>query len=196
MPELRFADAERDALLDVARRSLEHGLRYAAPLPVRPEGFPAPLHECRASFVTLRSGGALRGCVGRLRAVDSLVCEVAGNAFRSGFRDSRFPPLEDHELPQLEIHVSVLSPPEPLACRSEAELLALLRPGEDGLVVREGVRTATFLPAVWGMLPDPAAFVRELRRKAGIAADGWGEGLRFERYRAVELCEEAGSEGR
>lgn len=182
-----YGEPERRALLEVARGSLEHGLAHGAPLPVRAEHFPAALQETRASFVTLRRGGALRGCTGRLLATERLVCDVSANAFRSGFRDSRFRPLERFELRDLEIHVSVLSEPEALACASQAELLAALRPREDGLIVRQGARAATFLPSVWETLPEPADFVRELLHKAGLAEDAWSDGLLFERYRAVEV---------
>ena len=62
-----------------------------------------------------------------------------------------------------------------------------LRPGVDGLVLREGVRSATFLPAVWESLPEPKAFLRHLREKAGLPPSHWSPTLRFERYTAREV---------
>jgi AMMECR1 domain-containing protein len=60
--------------------------------------------------------------------------------------------------------------------------LSQLRPGVDGLILEEGGRRGTFLPAVWESLPEPRAFLRELKRKAGLPADHWSDTLRAHRY--------------
>ncbi len=70
----------------------------------------------------------------------------------------------------------------PFPVDSEADLLARLRPGIDGLILTDGRQRATFLPAVWEDLPTPKAFVDALRRKAGLAAGHWSDTLRIERY--------------
>lgn len=170
------------SLRDVARASIAHGLREHVPLDVDARAHPAPLCEPGASFVTLRKGGELRGCTGSLEATRPLVCDVAHNAFRSAFGDPRFYPLRPEELEELDLHISVLSPLVSFPVASEAELLAALRPGIDGLVLREGARGATFLPAVWESLPDPADFLAHLRAKAGLPPGHWSATLRFERY--------------
>lgn len=174
-------------LLDVVRRSIDHGLAHGAALPVEPRDFPPPLREPAASFVTLRRGGALRGCTGSLTPSHALVADVAANAFSAAFRDPRFEPLAPEERADLEIHVSILGPLEPLPVASEAELLRALRPGIDGLVIAEGTRRATFLPAVWETLRDPAQFVAELKRKAGLPADHWSPQMRCWRYCVREI---------
>jgi AMMECR1 domain-containing protein len=69
--------------------------------------------------------------------------------------------------------VSILSHPRPIEAASEAELLRALHPDVDGLIIRDGPRQALFLPSVWASLPEPAAFLRQLRLKAGLAADHW-----------------------
>ncbi len=68
------------------------------------------------------------------------------------------------------------------AAGSEAELLAQLRPGVDGLILAAGPRRATFLPQVWEQLPDGRDFLLQLRRKAGLPGDYWGPDLRCWRY--------------
>jgi AmmeMemoRadiSam system protein A len=166
-------------------RAIEFGLREARGLPLDPESLPPAWREPRATFVTLRRGGQLRGCTGSLEARQPLACDVAHNAYRSAFADPRFPPLQPGELADLDVSVSVLGPLEPLGARSEEELVAQLRPGLDGLVLSEGPRSATFLPAVWDSLPDPRDFLDALRRKAGLPPGYWSSTLRFERY-AVE----------
>ena len=174
-------------LLDVARRSIEQGVQTGRPLDVDPAAYPAPLREPRATFVTLHQRGALRGCVGGLEARLPLVQDVAHSAFGAAFRDGRFRPIERDDVRELEIHVSILSALERLEVRSERELLDVLRPGVDGLLLRDGALQATFLPAVWERLADPASFVRELKRKAGLPADHWSPTLACERYTVDSL---------
>lgn len=144
------------------------------------------LCECGASFVTLQLAGTLRGCVGSLEPVRPLYLDVARNAVRA-MTDPRLPPVTIDEWPELDISVSALGPPHPVAAGSRDELLAMLRPGVDGLIVTDGVRRSTFLPAVWKMLAEPEQFVTALLVKGGWAADGWPPGIRAACYTAVEF---------
>ncbi len=100
--------------------------------------------------------------------------------------DPRFSPLTESQLPELEVHVVVLSPLEPVPVDSEEQLIGALRPGVDGLVLEEGDRAATFLPAVWDRLPDPRDFLEQLRAKAGLSQGYWSETLRFRRYTTTD----------
>lgn len=179
---------EQATLLRVARASIEHVLRTGRPLDVEVSVFPPELREPRASFVTLRSGdGELRGCIGELEPRRALVASVADRARAAAFGDPRFPPLGADELDALAIHVSVLLPLAPIDALGEANLLAQLRPGVDGLLIDDGVRRATFLPAVWNSLPDPRAFLHALRRKAGMSDAVWPATLRAWRYQVEEI---------
>jgi AmmeMemoRadiSam system protein A len=178
---------DREALLEVARSSIRYGLERGAPLPVDPARYPPRLRQPGACFVTLRRSGALRGCVGSIEATRSLVEDVAGNAFASAFRDTRFSPLTEEEAADLDLHLSILTPSEPLPCDSEADLLAKLEPGTDGLILQDGPHRATFLPAVWESLPEPNEFLAQLKRKAGLPADHWSDGIRFRRYRTETI---------
>ncbi len=190
MPEATdYGAAERSALLDVARRSIAWGLEHGSPLVVEPDRFPKALRTRRASFVTLTAEGRLRGCIGALEASRALVCDVAHNAYAAAFRDPRFAPLAAQELAAIRIKIAVLTPPQPLAVGSEAELLTALRPGRDGLVLQEGSHRATFLPAVWATLPEPREFLHQLRRKAGLDPDHWSADLRLQRYETIEMAE-------
>ncbi len=175
--------AQRRTLLDIARRSIVHGLEHHAPLTVEPADYEGPLREPRASFVTLHLGEALRGCIGSLEARRPLVCDVAHNAFAAAFQDPRFPPLSAAELQALRIHISVLSAPQPLHFTSQEDLLRQLRPGIDGLILEEGeVYRGTFLPSVWASLPEPRQFLAQLKLKAGLPPDYWSDTLRVWRY--------------
>ncbi|MBM4200767.1 MAG: AmmeMemoRadiSam system protein A [Gammaproteobacteria bacterium] len=170
------------ALLNLARESIGFGLQHARPLATAPDAFPPVLREFRASFVTLKKAGALRGCIGSLEAYRPLAIDVAENAFAAAFRDPRFPPVGAHELDALELQLSLLTPAEPMTVRSEDDLLDQLRPGEDGLILQEGGRRATFLPSVWESLPEPDQFLRHLKRKAGLPEDYWSDALQVFRY--------------
>ncbi|MBI4705902.1 MAG: AmmeMemoRadiSam system protein A [Deltaproteobacteria bacterium] len=185
----RYSPAERVALLALARESIAQHLRTGKPLAVRLDDHPAPLREPQACFVTLYAHGSLRGCIGCLQARRPLVEEVAQTACSAAFQDPRFPPLIEAELAQVEISLSVLSDTEPLRFGSERDLVAQLRPHVDGLVLRDGLCSGTFLPIVWERYPEPAAFLRQLRMKAGLPADHWSDRLTVERYTTESFSE-------
>lgn len=174
---------QRQTLLQVARRSIEQGLSEGRPLTVDPGTFEAELQAVRATFVTLERQGELRGCIGHLEAVQPLVSDVAENAFSAAFRDPRFPPMDAAEWPGVSVHISILTPAEPLRFEDEPDLLSQLRPGVDGLILSDGPNRGTFLPAVWESLPDPEDFFRQLKRKAGLPPDHWSSHLQVARYR-------------
>ncbi len=124
-----------------------------------------------ATFVTLRLDGRLRGCIGSLEPHRSLLDDVRKNARSAAFLDSRFPPLSLREFERVTVEVSELGPQTPLIFRDEADLLAQLRPGIDGLVLAVDGHRGTFLPQVWDSLPEPADFLAQLKRKAGLDPD-------------------------
>lgn len=169
-------------LLAVAAQSIEHGLNQGAALEPDPHEYPAALQAERATFVTLQIDGELRGCIGVLEAIRPLVVDAARNAYAAAFKDPRFPPLTRAELPRLDIHISVLSPSDPMHFGSESDLLGQIRPGIDGLILEDRGRRGTFLPSVWEQLPNPADFVEHLRHKAGLPSRYWSETLRVSRY--------------
>lgn len=178
-----------ERLLALARASIEHGLRDGGPIPVDLAQYAEPLRERGASFVTLKRRGELRGCIGSLEPHRPLVEDIAGNAFNAAFRDPRFPPLSRRELADVQVHISILTPMEPLPCVNEQDLLDKLRPGHDGLVIEEGYRRGTFLPVVWESLPDRREFLRCLKQKAGLPDDYWSDAIKVSRYETVSLGE-------
>ena len=171
-------------LLRLARASIQNGLETGKPLRINRQDFSPELLEHRATFVTLEKNSQLRGCIGMLEAIRPLAEDIAENAFSAAFRDPRFPPLEDHELADLNIHLSILSPSESLSFLSEQDLIAQLRPGTDGLILEDKGHRGTFLPSVWTSLPNPRQFLQHLKQKAGLPADYWSESLKISRYTA------------
>jgi AmmeMemoRadiSam system protein A len=172
----------RQILLDLARKAIRHRLESGTTLEVCAKDFPPELQAERACFITLNRQSNLRGCIGHLEAIKPLVEDVADNAVSAAFRDPRFPELRPDELADLEIHISVLTPSEPVAFDSEADLLQKIRPNIDGLILAEGMRRGTFLPSVWEQLPQPREFLHHLKQKAGLPADYWSDEIEVFRY--------------
>jgi len=149
-----------------------------------------------ATFVSLHdAAGRLRGCVGRLEAARPLGDDVRANALAASFSDSRFPPLAAAEWPGLQVEVSLLGTPEALPAGDEAQALAALRPGVDGLILEWRGHRATLLPQVWDQIAEPARFLAALKEKAGLEPDFWSPDLRLQRYQ-VESFEDERSKGR
>lgn len=186
---MSISSLARGELLGLARRSIELALPQGILQPCPEFISSAELDECRSTFVTLRTDHQLRGCCGSINASRSLAQDVWRNAWASAFCDPRFPALAAEEWPRLHVHISVLTPPEPMLVDSEEALLEELRPGVDGLILELGAARATFLPAVWEQIADPASFVRQLKLKAGWSSNFWSPQIRVSRYGAESFGE-------
>lgn len=149
------------------------------------------LDDPGASFVTLTHRGELRGCIGTLIAERPLREDDTANARAAAFHDPRFAPVTIREFGDVAIEVSLLSPLEPVFFESEKHLLALLRPGVDGVLLEHGWQRGTFLPQVWEQLPEPKAFLAHLKQKAGMPADFWAANIRVSRYTVTKWRESA-----
>lgn len=189
-----LTDPQGQALCRLARASIAHALG-GPPVPPLTDEFAARRGAC---FVTLRWAAEspvaptdeptdeddlpLQGCIGSLEPHRSLAADVAENAVAAALRDPRGRRLRLPDLDRLDVEVSVLGPLVPLTARSEAEAVAALRPHDDGVVLRGHGRRGTFLPQVWSTFTDPAEFLRELKRKAGLPAHGWDASYQLYRY--------------
>lgn len=173
-------------LVALARQAL-HEAVGGAPVEVGP--LDPGLDRAGASFVTLTTAGDLRGCIGALEPRRSLAEDVRHNARAAALEDRRFPPVTASELDSISVEVSVLSPLEEIAHRGEDDLLAQLRPGQDGVVLEQAGLRATFLPQVWRSLPARERFLSELKVKAGLPPDLPADDLRAWRF-TVESFEE------
>jgi AmmeMemoRadiSam system protein A len=98
---------------------------------------------------------------------------VKRNAVNAAFHDPRFPSLSAAELERTEIEVSILTEPLPLEYRDWRDLVQKLRVNADGVIIRKGHTSATFLPQVWEQLPQPEDFLAHLCLKAGLLRDAW-----------------------
>ena len=169
----KLTEEEKQLLLRLARQALERGVRGQPLPPLDPAALTPTLRENGASFVTLTIDGELRGCVGALEPYQPLAEDVREHAIAAALEDYRFPPVREEELPRIKIEISRLTQPVPLSYIDAQDLLARLRPGVDGVILRDGWRRATFLPQVWEKIPDKAEFLDNLCYKMGVAPDTW-----------------------
>lgn len=183
-----FPDDMGRVLLPLARAAIAERLHLRGPHVHREDW----LAEQGATFVTLHLSGQLRGCIGTIEPHRSVGEDTEANALAAAFRDPRFPALTVEEYERIDLEVSVLSPMEPVAYEDEADLLAQLRPGVDGLLLDAGWRRGTFLPQVWEQLPQPEHFLARLKAKAGFPARHWDPDWQFFRY-TVRQWSETGS---
>ncbi len=163
----RFSEAEKRAMIATARAAIHSSLG----LPF--DGDDTPVSILKESgfgaFVTLRTGGRLRGCIGRFTSSSSLQATIREMARSAAFSDPRFPALSKKEAPEVDIEVSVLSPLKKISSINEFKL------GRDGIYMIKGTRHGTFLPQV----ADETGWTVEeflghcARDKAGIGWDGW-----------------------
>ena len=173
-------DAGR-TLIEIAKGSIANALGLSS-VPVKRNHQPWLLQP-GASFVTLTRNGELRGCIGSLAATRPIGEDVASNARAAAFQDPRFPKLKREEWPLCRVEVSLLSAPKPILFADEAELLAQIGVGEDGLILEAEGKRATYLPQVWEVLTDKRQFLSELKKKAGLPADTRLARCKLWRYR-------------
>ena len=175
--------SDRAYLLRVARMSLERAVRGGFSSDSKLElGHPPKATLAKmGAFVTLndKATGALRGCIGEILPMRPLVEAVAARAVDAARRDPRFTPVSECELSEIRVEVSALTPPRSIASWRDIVL------GRDGMTLEKNGHFAVFLPQVapeqgWD-LPTTLSY---LSQKAGLAADAWREGTKFETFQA------------
>jgi AmmeMemoRadiSam system protein A len=190
-----ISQKDRQYLLRLARQTIARTLRGEELPPVVLQNLSEDLSRPGASFVTLTIDGQLRGCIGSIEPRRPLALDVRENAMGAAFRDPRFPPLTSEEFEQVEIEISVLTPPKPLDYSSLRDLLDSLRPHVDGVIIERGWQRATYLPQVWEKVPDRERFLSSLCLKAGLPPDDYRRpGLQVYTYQVEKFSAEQGAE--
>ncbi|MEN8189656.1 MAG: AmmeMemoRadiSam system protein A [Thermodesulfobacteriota bacterium] len=165
-----LSDEQGKQLLRLARETIDTQL--SGRQPVQQQG-DSGLDSERGTFVTLKIGGQLRGCIGNLLPSGSVLESVQRNALNAAFNDHRFSPLTGDELARVHIDISILTEPVALEYDDGDDLIHKLRPGVDGVILSHGRHSATFLPQVWDQLPAAELFLGHLCRKAGLNDHAW-----------------------
>ncbi len=161
------------ALLKIARKTIADRLGIASVDVDANVEKDLVFQDHRGTFVTLTINGQLRGCIGNLNPTDSILAGVKQNAVNAAFHDPRFDPLTADEFDRVDLEISILTEPQPLTYRDSSDLMDKLRVNIDGVILRKGGMSATFLPQVWHQLPQPKQFLSHLCMKAGLSADAW-----------------------
>lgn len=178
-------ELEAELILAVARGAVAERFG-AAPLsvPARPW-----LAQPAATFVTIRHGEQLHGCIGTIEPRRKLLDDLRHNANLAAFEDPRSRALRADELSRVRFSVAILGPHEPLSFIDEADARARLRPRIDGVILSWNGYRGLFLPKVWESLPEPAAFLAGLKRKAGLSGDFWRPDVRLDHFEVLEFDE-------
>lgn len=177
-------EAERERLLRLARRSLEARVRSEPEPDVERGGV---MDDLFGAFVTIHLRGELRGCLGRIEGDVPLGEVVRHLAQAVSDSDPRFQPVAPHELPELEIEISVLTPEREVSAVSDIEV------GRHGLIVERGHRRGLLLPQVavehgW----TREAFLEHTCLKAGLPRTAWRQGARLFMFEAEIFGERPG----
>jgi AmmeMemoRadiSam system protein A len=142
------------------------------------------LKQKRGAFVTLKAKNKLRGCIGYPLPHKSLFETIVDVAISAATKDIRFSPLQQDELQETQIEISVLSQPKLIKDISEVEV------GKHGIIVTRGPHKGLLLPQVpgeWGW--DRDTFLGHGCMKAGIEENAWKKDAQIEIFSAQVFSE-------
>ncbi len=187
----QLSQQQGQVLLRLARQVIEKQVGLPSSSPDPAEISDPVFQEKRGVFVTLHKRKKLRGCIGSLVGIESILDGIKRHAINAAFHDHRFDQVQAEEVNELHIEVSVLTTPQLLQYQTGDELLKAVRPGIDGVILKtEQGAGATFLPQVWKQLPNPEQFFSQLCFKAGLAKNYWQENRPEIQIYQVQLFEE------
>jgi AmmeMemoRadiSam system protein B/AmmeMemoRadiSam system protein A len=167
--EFNLSYEDKRILLSLARRTISGYLADKSIPAVEEESLPANLLTQTGAFVTLRKNHELRGCIGNFFSEKPLYKIVQEMAVAAATMDSRFLPVSSNEMTSIEIEISVLTPLHRISSIEEFRL------GRDGIYMKKGNRSGTFLPQVaqetgWSIEEFMGHCARD---KASIGWEGW-----------------------
>jgi len=178
-------EEEQKFLLQLSRETLETFIKNGSRPVVNEDYLTERLRRIQGCFVTLGKHGQLRGCIGHIFPQEPLYRCVIDNTINAAVNDIRFTPVRENELQYIEIDISVLSVPKKLEFDGPDNLLSKLTPLKDGVVIKQGMRQATYLPQVWDQFPTKESFLSSLCSKAGLNVECWkNEATPVEIYQA------------
>ncbi len=162
-------DSEKSLLLKIARTTVSQYLKKTEYQDIDTKTLPASLLEHCGAFVSYHKNGQLRGCIGRFSATEALYKVVKELAISSAIHDTRFEPIDENELDEIDIEISVLTPMRKINNINEIEL------GKHGIYIKKGFSSGTFLPQVatstgWNLEEFLGYCARD---KAHIGWKGW-----------------------
>ena len=178
MSDEKLNAEEQKKLLEIARKTILDALKRGDidKETASTEGMGRP---CGA-FVSLHKLGQLRGCIGTFSSPRPLVNTVQEMAMSSSQKDPRFPPVQEEEMQDIDIEISVLSPLREIKDVNEIEV------GKHGIYITKGSNSGVLLPQVateYGW--DRETFLDHTCMKAGLPPGTWKEeGVKIEVFEA------------
>jgi hypothetical protein len=158
---------DQKLLLRIARDTLEKN--YLDKLTYNYK-IPNILKKKYGCFVTLNKDKDLRGCIGTIEAKEPLHECIKRNTINAAKNDKRFEPITTEEINQLEIEISILTPPKPVHFTTTQELIDQIKTN-DGVILEKGLKRSTFLPQVWENFETKEGFLKSLCEKAKLESD-------------------------
>ncbi len=177
-----LSDEEKSFLLKLSRNVLEEYIKNRKVPEVKI--IDEKLKEKCGAFVTLNKNHNLRGCIGYIEPIKPLYQSVIDNTVNAAVNDPRFPEVTPNELKDIEIEISVLTPPVKIDSYHDIII------GKHGIILSKGFHSAVFLPQVapeqgW----DLATTLTHLSLKAGLGPDDWKSGAEFKVFTAIVFSE-------
>jgi hypothetical protein len=164
--DLGLSEQEKKTLHQIAKTVIENKARGKAVPEFEIDG--PVLKENRGAFVTIHKKGQLRGCIGYIEGRGPLHRTIEEMAEAAAFRDPRFLPVNERELPDLDIEISVLTPLKKITDINEIEV------GKHGIYMKQGWLSGLLLPQVateYGW--DRQTFLEHTCQKAGLPTSAW-----------------------
>jgi AmmeMemoRadiSam system protein B/AmmeMemoRadiSam system protein A len=177
-PSFSLSPDEKTDLLRIARETLDRYVRNNEVY--RPETENPKFLGPKGAFVTLKKKGELRGCIGFIEPVLPLHQTIVQATIYAASKDSRFSPVSSSELKEIELEISVLTPPQKIDDPREVKV------GKHGLIIAKGNRRGLLLPQVpvengWSRL----TFLQRTCQKAGLPLDAWKAGADIYIFEAI-----------
>ncbi len=166
-------EKDKKSLLQIARNSIESVIKGTKTNKTQLEINSPELKKKQGAFVTLKTHGRLRGCIGKLTSDTPLYKVVSEMAISAATEDPRFQSnlIQPSELDNLEIEISVLSPLQKIENPLDLELC------KHGIYIKKDFRSGCFLPKV----ATETGWTKEeflsqcCSAKAGLSPKAWKE---------------------
>jgi len=166
--DLVLNEEEKKTLHQIAKTVIENKAKGKAVPDFKVES--PTLKENRGAFVTIHKRGQLRGCIGYIEGQGPLHKTIERMAEAAAFKDPRFTPVKENELPELELEISVLTPLKRITDVNEIQV------GKHGIYIVKGMWAGLLLPQVateYGW--DRQTFLEHTCQKANLPSKAWKE---------------------
>ncbi|MCG2718337.1 MAG: AmmeMemoRadiSam system protein B [Nanoarchaeota archaeon] len=185
--EPQLNKTQQDYLLKLARQTIEEYILEDKV--IEPKTEDKNLLEQKSAYITLKKGGEVIGCMGRVIPFEPLYLSVRDNALEIAKNNPSFYPLKKSDLSDIKIEISVLTPYHKINFRTLSDLLNKIHEGEDGLMINEEFNKTTLLPKLWYKYKSKKEFLVALCNKAGLSKNCWDEDITFYKYKTQEFEE-------